>query len=279
MRFLYSCDVHGDISKYEKILQKAKDENLEYIVIGGDMLPKKGDRPVIQPEFIKNFLNSYFEKLRNNNIKLIFIPGNDDLEETDTVLNEVCDKYENVFNIDNDILNIDDVAFIGLSKVLDNPFSNKNRVTVEPESKMQQQISNQIYINKRTQIITPEEWAIYREKNVEKMKDVLENLPKPDKSKKAIYILHCPPYGIGLDVCRTKDEVGSKQIRKFLENNDIYMSLHGHIHESYSMSGVWKTELNGTICIQPGQTEYGDLECNCVLIDTKIDEIQLLNIK
>lgn len=268
MRFLYSCDIHGDKNKYEKLLVKAIEEKIEYIVIGGDILPKRGDRTVIQPEFIQNFLNDYFKRLQENNIKFIFIPGNDDLEEIDAQLKSLCNKYTNVFNIDNNLLEVEDIDFIGLSKVLDHPFANKNRILVEEESKMQPQLSQKIYINKRTEIITVEEWEKYRMTNVKKMKDELEGLPKPNKNKKAIYVLHCPPYGIGLDVCRTKEEVGSKQIRKFLESSNIYMSFHGHIHESPDVSGIWENKLNETICIQPGQTEYGDLECHCVLIDT-----------
>ncbi len=279
MRFLYSCDVHGDTSKYEKLLQRAIDEKIEYIVIGGDIYPKKGgERPIIQPEFIRGYLKEYFQKLQDNDIKFIFIPGNDDLEETDDELNELCNKFTNVYNIDNKSVELEDVQFIGLSKVIDNPFANKNRILVEDESEMQHQISEQIYIEKRTKIITVDEWREYRKTKVEKFENALANLPKPDGSKKVIYVLHCPPYGIGLDVCRTGEEVGSKQIRKFLEKSNCYMSLHGHIHESPTMSGIWKSELNGTICIQPGQAEFQGPICNCVDINTDTDEIELLKI-
>ena len=215
--------------------------------------------------------------MKENNIKFIFTPGNDDLEEIDNKLSELCKNYDNVYNIDNNIANLEDVSFIGLSKVLDHPFASKNRILVEDETKMQPQLSQKIYINRGTKVITVEEWEKYRETNVEKMKETLENLPKPESDKKAIYVLHCPPYGIGLDVCKTK-EVGSKQITTFLKNRNTYMSLHGHIHESPEMSGVWQNELNGTICIQPGQTEYKDLECNCVVIDTISNERNLQKI-
>ena len=52
----------------------------------------------------------------------------------------------------------------------------------------------------------------------------------------------------------------------------MYMSLHGHIHESPKISGLWYNKLGKTICIQPGQTELGEKECYYVIIDTKIDK-------
>lgn len=271
MRFIYACDIHGDINKYEKLFQKAKEENIEYIVLGGDLLPKRGIRAVIQPEFIKEFFNDYLRKLNDNNIKCILIPGNDDLEKFDIQINEICDKYSNIHNIDNKRLDIEDVSFIGLSKVIDHPFGSKNRVVIEENSKMQPQLSKDIYINKDTEVITIEEWEKYRETNIDKMEDVLNDLPKADKEKKTIYVLHDPPYGFGLDVCTNGLQVGSKAIMKFLEDSNVYMSLHGHIHESPKISGRWYNVLGNTVCIQPGQTELGEKDCYCVIIDTEIN--------
>ena len=272
MKFIYASDVHGDIYKYDRILERAKEENIEYIVLGGDILPKKGDRTIIQPKFIESELDKFFEKLKENNIKCILIPGNDDLENFDEQLNEVCNKYSNVYDIDRKKLDIDDVSFIGLSNVLDNPFARKNRVFVEDETEMQAQLSDKIYIEKGTKIISAEEWKEYRETNVEKVDEALEKLPKVSKDKKAIFVFHGPPYGIGLDVCEGNLEVGSKVVRKFLENSNGYMSLHGHIHESPEMSGKWYNKLGNTVCIQPGQTELGNKTFYYVIIDTDLNE-------
>ena len=57
----------------------------------------------------------------------------------------------------------------------------------------------------------------------------------------------------------------------FLENSNAYMSLHGHIHESPRVSGLWYNKLNNIICIQPGQTEIGNKEIYYVIVDTDKD--------
>ena len=272
MKFIYTSDVHGDVYKYERLLEQAKNNDIEYIVLGGDILPKKGDRTIIQPEFIENELDKYFKKLNDCKIKCILIPGNDDLENFDEELSEICNKYPNIYDIDRKRLDINDVTFIGLSNVLDNPFARKNRVFVEDESEMQPQLSDKIYVEKGTKIISVEEWKEYRKKNVEKTEDVLASLPEIDKTKKTIYVFHGPPYGIGLDECEGNLKVGSKVVKKFLENSNCYMSLHGHIHESPKMSGLWYNKLGNTICIQPGQTELGNKTFYYVIIDTDLNE-------
>lgn len=272
MKFIYACDIHGDTNKYEKLFKTAQEEDIKYMVLGGDLLPKRGIRVIIQPEFIRDFFEDYFKSLKENNIKCILIPGNDDLEKFDIEINELCEKYSNIYNIDNKKLDIEDVSFIGLSKVLDHPFGSKNRVLIEKNLKMQPQLSQDIYINRDTEVITISEWERYRETNIDKMEDILSSLPVVDKSRKTIYVLHNPPYGIGLDVCANGLQVGSKAITSFLEESNSYMSLHGHIHESPKISGLWYNKLGKTICIQPGQTELGEKECYYVIIDTKIDK-------
>ena len=43
MKFIYSCDIHGDKVKYEKLHRLAIENQIKNIVLGGDLLPKKAD--------------------------------------------------------------------------------------------------------------------------------------------------------------------------------------------------------------------------------------------
>ncbi|TFF87275.1 MAG: hypothetical protein EU550_03525 [Promethearchaeota archaeon] len=79
-----------------------------------------------------------------------------------------------------------------------------------------------------------------------------------------------PPSNSGLDVCSDGKGVGSKAIYNFLSNPPYpLLSLHGHIHESPNISGVWKTKKGKTICIQPGQSHYYEDFVVYVIIDLK----------
>ena len=270
MRFLYSCDIHGDKNKYEKLIEVAINENIKYMVWGGDLLPKRGgERKIIQAEFLKgNFLDDYFNRLKENNIVCILIPGNDDLEEFDKNINEYCNRYNNIININKAKYNVEDISFIGLSDVLDNPFRNKNRVLMEDGLKMEKQLSDKIWVEKGTKVISVEEWKIYRETKIPRMKDILNDLPILENNKKTIFVFHDPPYGIGLDECQGNIKVGSKEMANYIEKSNAYMSLHGHIHESPIISGKWYNELGNTLCIQPGQTELGEKKMTYAIIDT-----------
>jgi len=77
-----------------------------------------------------------------------------------------------------------------------------------------------------------------------------------------IFNFHCPPYDSGLDSAPeiSKDlkagtemiPVGSKSIRKAIEEHQPVLGLHGHIHESRGALSIGKT-----LCINPG-SEYGE---------------------
>lgn len=126
MKFIYACDIHGDEYKYEKLLTEAIKLKAEYLVFGGDLLPKNyNDRYNEQRIFIDQFFDNYFSELKENNIKCICILGNDDLEQLDEIFENECSKFDNVFNIDNKKADFEDVSFIGLSKVLDHPLGVK----------------------------------------------------------------------------------------------------------------------------------------------------------
>ena len=76
---------------------------------------------------------------------------------------------------------------------------------------------------------------------------------------------------IRLDNCSVGIKAGSKDMAKYITESGAYMSLHGHIHESPDVSGVWRAKLGNTVCIQPGQSELGEKSFTYVIIDTDKD--------
>lgn len=267
MKFIYTSDIHGDIEKFETLLNLSIQNDIKFIIFGGDLLPKKADRrEPIQREFIKGYLKEFYKKLEEKNIKFIGILGNDDMKAIEDEYYTMIAEFPNIIDIDGKKVDIDGLSFIGLNKVMDTPFMRKDHVVVEEGQEMPTQFSDKIYIN--NSFITVEEWEQMRKSTVTKMEDCLANLPKPTEGYKAIYVLHDPPYGVGLDNCKDGDKPGSKSIAKFLEESNAYMSLHGHIHESPKNSGVWYAKLGNTICIQAGQTEFGEKPLHYVIVDT-----------
>ena len=268
MKFLYVSDLHGDKLKYEKILSYCVDNNISNLVVGGDLFSKIATyRIPVQKEFIHNYLYDYFKRLNSYGIKYIGIVGNDDLVIPCQDYYEIIKEFPLVFDINQKKVDIDGISFIGLNYVLDAPFKRKDNVALEKNYIMPNQVSDVIYVDNCTRTISKEEWVEYR-KNCPMMEDLLDNLPKPTVNNKTIYVFHDPPYGVGLDVCYGNIYAGSKAIYNFLKDSNAYMSLHGHIHESYELSGVWKVLIGNTIAIQTGQTDLNANILHCVLIDT-----------
>jgi uncharacterized protein len=113
-------------------------------------------------------------------------------------------------------------------------------------------------------------WDTYREEDeddlAERLRKMTSQVTTPPE--KTIYNFHCPPYGTGLDDAPEIDEnmrpkhggrslvpVGSKAVRKAIEEGQPTLSLHGHIHEAKG-----NTRIGNTLCINPGSSyEQGQL--------------------
>jgi Icc-related predicted phosphoesterase len=266
MKFIYACDIHGDQNKYENLLSLCIENKINNIVVGGDLFIKNAPlRIPIQREFVSGYLKEYFNKLKENNINFICIVGNDDLNIPCKDYYQMIKEFPNVYDVTNRRVDIEDISFIGLQYVLDTPFKRKDNVASEKDFVMPKQFHDDIYIDDCQKVITKEEWESYF-KNLPKMEDLLEKLPKSDKE--TIYIFHDPPFGVGLDMCNDGSTVGSKAIYNFLEKSNALMSFHGHIHESPKKSGNWFKLIGETISIQPGQTEYDEDYMYYVEVDT-----------
>lgn len=187
MKFIYATDIHGDNIKYSKLLEICKKEDIKNIVLGGDLLLKKGEREKEQPIYLRKYLEPFFNNLKENNINCVCILGNDDLELVDEEYEMICNKYDNVYNVDNSMKIVEDVCFIGCGKVLDGPWYRKSRVVIEEDTPMEKQIHDVVKVDKCTREITAKEWESYR-LSYETMEYALKILPKNDNNKlKTIY--------------------------------------------------------------------------------------------
>jgi len=107
----------------------------------------------------------------------------------------------------------------------------------------------------------PTPWDTHREEPDEALLPRLEAIISQAKNPAtAIFNLHAPPYGSGLDQAPelTKDmrlayagqsliSVGSKAVLNVIEKYHPLLGLHGHIHE-----GKGTTRYKNTLCINPG---------------------------
>jgi Icc-related predicted phosphoesterase len=106
-------------------------------------------------------------------------------------------------------------------------------------------------------------WQTPREETEDELYDRLDALAKQVKDpRRAVFMIHVPPYDSGLDTAPLLDEnlrptvsagdvlrgpVGSTAVRRLIENYEPLLTIHGHIHESGGERKIGKT-----LCINPG---------------------------
>lgn len=269
MKILFVTDLHGDEKKYDMLFEAARAHRVDVVINGGDMLPKTYGELDRQGEFIEKVLNKHFYLFDSNDIHYFCCLGNDDIKVVDELFEKTCEKHPFVFNLAQRKLELWGYEFIGFNWVVDTPFRLKDRCRVDtPEYEFQEQFGSALFS-------TPDgwkdrdDWEEYAH-SIKTIEEELKDLVRPSNMLKTIYVIHMPPWKLGLDVCSSGLKVGSKAVYEFLEKNQPFLSLHGHIHESPEVSGKPFAKLGKTICIQPGQPE----DFTYVLIDLGNRKIQ-----
>ena len=251
MKLLFVTDLHGAIWKYERIFQIAQFYKIEAVINGGDMLPKHGDL-FSQGNFISEYLHDYFGAFNNKGIYYLCYLSNDDLRIFDVQFEEKCNQFTFVVNLARRKFIIAGYEFIGMNLVVDYPFRLKDRCRKDTKNYIFQRQFGKGLLSTPQGWHELEDWISYAER-LPTIEEELEKLVQPDDISKTIYVIHMPPYKMGLDKCINGQEVGSRAVFDFLYKKQPLLSLHGHIHESPEVTNIWQVRLGNTICIQPGQ--------------------------
>lgn len=253
MRVLFTTDLHGSRWKYDRLFEVAEEFHADVVINGGDMLPKNNE-PFRQGEFITDYLDNHFARFNSAGIYYLCYPGNDDLRIFDQLFEKTCDKYSNVFCLAQRKLEVGGYEFVGMNWVVDYPFRLKDRCRMDTDDYIFQEQFGTGLLSTPDGWQEIDDWFAYAKK-LPTIEEELDRLVRPPDMAKSIYILHTPPYRLGLDRCYDGTEVGSKAVYNFLKKYQPKLSLHGHIHESPEVTGRWYAELGRTICIQPGQLD------------------------
>ena len=264
MKIIYVTDIHGDRAKYWHVFEAAKEKDVQAVVNGGDMLPKEGDLHLEQKEFVEGFLDKYFAEYQKANIHHLGYLGNDDLKIYDADFDRVCSKYSRAVNLAQTRFTLGSFELIGMNWVVDYPFQLKDRCRKDKKDYVFQRQFGPGLLSRENGFEEITNWFTYAGA-LPTIQEELGSLPKPKNPGQTIYVIHMPPARIGLDMCQSGETVGSESIHEFIKKIQPRLTLHGHIHESPSCSGVWKAKIGKTVCIQPGQMRSNGL--SYVLID------------
>ena len=84
----------------------------------------------------------------------------------------------------------------------------------------------------------------------------LFHLTEKDSMDHAVFLMHSPPYGSLLDRAALDGQfvdhvpldvhIGSIAIQRFIAERQPHVTLHGHVHESATLTGHWKQQFGRT---------------------------------
>jgi Icc-related predicted phosphoesterase len=271
MKAIFSADLHGNINQFKLLFQKAKDYGIDMIIIGGDIAPKEiHDSIKGQKLFLKNELIPLIKDYQSKNqYNILIMLGNDDWASCLDVLEEYDGKLFNLIHMKK--VEIDNFNFVGYSFVPITPFGIKDWEKWDNGKQSTYNIRLEGVKSKGNEMI---EFKFDPNDKSDSIENDLNELSKLSNQKNTIYVFHSPPFNTKLDMISQDIHVGSKAIKKFIEKNQPFLSLHAHIHESVDISGEFIDEINKTRCVGIGNYHNGPI-LTIVIFDTN----DLTNIK
>jgi Icc-related predicted phosphoesterase len=255
--WFFASDLHGQLSRYQKLFRSILRERPEVVLLGGDLLPNGFDLQVNQSDkgfidaVILKELMSLQESLQSNYPQVLIILGNDDPGSEVTSL--LAGEKKGVWRyIHNRHVECGGVTVYGYACVPPTPFMLKDWERYD--------ISHFVDPG----CIPPQDgWlsvpSLSNEIRLNTIQSDLDNLTIGANLSDSIFLFHSPPYKTALDRAALDGmiiesapidvHVGSIAIRRFIEARQPRMTLHGHIHESPRLTGSWREQIGGTyIC-------------------------------
>jgi len=246
---LFVSDLHGKVSRYEALFKLIRKEKPDFVFMGGDLLPRYhkygNDRAYTTSNFIEDFLFRKFSHLKDimecAYPDVYLIPGNDDIKIHFETIAE-GDKAGLWQNLHNRCMVIGKYRLYGYACVPPTPFRIKDweryDISVEP-------VPGSIAPSEGVYSVKPE-----HDSEHDTIEKDIQKLVNKDDLEFGIFLFHSPPYNSVLDQAALASgevlAVGSKAIRKFIEEKQPYITMHGHIHESASITGEWKLTTGRT---------------------------------
>ncbi|MCH4815439.1 MAG: metallophosphoesterase [Saccharolobus sp.] len=283
LRILFSSDLHASYTVFKKFINAGKIYKVNALIIGGDIAGKTllpiidlgNNNYNIQDKIITSSeLNSFIERFKSEGIYYAILSKNEyeEASQNKKAQDELFKKAiiatirEWMKIAEERLKDYKIPIFINLGN--DDP---EYLFEVLKESEIFKVGEGEVFDFKGYEIISygyvnPTPWNTFREKKEEEIyNDLSKIVSKITNYSKAIYNFHAPPYNTNLDNAPLLDEnlkpivkggeivythVGSKSIRRIIEETNPLLGLHGHIHESRGFDKV-----NNTVVINPG-SEY-----------------------
>ncbi len=258
MTTVFTSDIHGSASLYDQIGQVVARERAELLILGGDLFRDgDGDNPAIDQQRQVGPLLARIASWRRSSPRLAvaFIGGNHDWRPTLTLLSE-RGAGDGVSELTmTKTLRCDGVSIIGYGCAPWSPHTVKDFERLDLPDDAAPSAGGVVWDDAAgaPRPVTAEE-HYFEQKS---MWDELNAATTP--AAPWVLVSHAPPYDCGLDELPEHGKIGSRAVRRFVEQRQPSLCLCGHVHQGPELSGRYAADLGTTLCINPGQGDDGAL--------------------
>ena len=250
----FVSDLHGRMECYEKLFHRIAEVKPATLFIGGDFLPpsRRGHNPAV---FLKSWLLPMLTDLQAQQGKLFprifLIMGNDDGRSCEQDIRDIEQSGIWEYVACREARPLGDFRVFGYPFVPPTPFFLKDWERYDLSR----------YVDPGC--VSPEEGFLTFPRDESERKHAtirsdLDRLFDGASLDHAILLFHAPPYmtkldraaleGVTIDGVPVDVHLGSIAIRRFIEDRQPLLTLHGHVHESAALTGSWKDRIGWTWC-------------------------------
>jgi Icc-related predicted phosphoesterase len=298
-RIFFACDAHGSVPVQRKMVRVHEAYNCDIVMVCGD-LTGKAVVPIVEekPELWWSSPWGTKEKYKSekdlDRAKQIYEKrGFYWFLTTESELEDLQAKPEKVKALFNELMlkrmrewialieeKVPSHIMIIMSPGNDDSLDIDN--LIEASDRITFPLQKAVEIDDKHQLITCEwvnstPWGTPRECPEDELLEKLqEEFARVESYDRLVCNFHAPPYGTRIDLAPKLDEkaqvkirygspemvpVGSKSVRKVIEDFQPLLGLHGHIHESAGIEHIGRT-----LCVNPGSS-YMQGMLNAFIID------------
>jgi Icc-related predicted phosphoesterase len=253
----FASDLHGQTSRYVTLFRLVREEKPRGLFLGGDLLPHGMDSSwKVDPDQEDFLLGFFFPELKRLKDDLgedyphvFIILGNDDPRFHEDSLQDA--ETEGLLHyMHGRKIEYGPFVIYGYSCIPPSPFQLKDWERYDVSR----------FVDPGC--LSPEEGRRTagpggRDIRFTTIAEELIELTGDDDLTDAICLFHCPPYDSNLDRAALDGKkidhvpldvhIGSIAIQKFIAKKQPLMTLHGHVHESSTLTGKWQDQFGRTV--------------------------------
>lgn len=254
MRVCFTSDLHGRAPLYDQLERLLAVDPPRLLILGGDLLPDgDADDPwPVQGRFVEESLFRWIDRWRRRQpgLEVACITGNHDWSFVETLLARGAERGLIYFFDHRAAVSIAGVRFLGYGKTPWTPYGVKDFERLDCVGDPPPTNGGAVWCE-RTRTSEAVEPAVHFTRNAS-IEAELAEAAWPEAPW--IFVCHAPPFDTRLDRLPTVDHpIGSRAVRRFIAQRRPLCALHGHVHESPSVTHAYLDFVEEVPCINPGQ--------------------------